>query len=101
MSHTPSHAYGRALDALAAAVRDAHAIAALLEYAAGVLRSGRPADLDGPPLDQIPGGARVLAVLARRDRALVEAERVWEGLASSVREGLQAPGELLEEARCA
>jgi hypothetical protein len=75
-----SHAYGRALDALVAAVRDAHALAALLEEAASVLRSGRPADLGGPPLDQLPADARVLAVLARRDRALAEAERVWEGL---------------------
>jgi hypothetical protein len=100
MSRTPSTAYARALDALAGAVREAHALAELLEHAAALLR-GRPSSPETPPLDECPGAARVLAVLARRDRALAEAERVWEGLASSVQEGLQPPGELLEEAGCA
>jgi hypothetical protein len=56
---------------------------------------------DGPPLDFVPGGARVLAVLGRLDRAMADAERVWDGLDPSLREGLQPPGELLEEAGCA
>jgi hypothetical protein len=45
-----------------------------------------------------PGGACVLAVLGRLDRALADAERVWDGLEPFLREGLQPPGELLEEA---
>jgi hypothetical protein len=100
MSHTLPPAYSRALDALAGAVRDAHALADLLEYAAGVLR-GRAPDLDGPPLDLCPGSGRILAVLGRRDRALAEAERAWDALLPSIREELQPPGELLELACCA
>jgi hypothetical protein len=88
------------LTSLADAVREAHALAELLEYAAGLLR-GRAADPDGPPLDLCPGGGRVLAVLARRDRSLAEAERAWDGLTPSVREGLPPPGEFLEESGCA
>lgn len=99
MSRTPPPSYARALGALADAVREAHALAELLEYAAALLRD-RPADLDGPPLDLCPGGARVLAVLGRRDRALDAAERVWANLHPTVREGLQPPGELLEAAEC-
>ncbi len=90
MSSSPPPVYRRALDNLAGAVCEAHALADLLEYAAGLLR-GRPADPEGPPLDLCPGGGRVLAVLARRDRFLAEAERAWDGLAPSVREGLPAP----------
>jgi hypothetical protein len=82
---------------LATACRDAQALADLLEYAAGLLR-GRPADPEGPPLDAVPGSVQVLAVLARRERAVDDAERAWEGLAASVRDGLQPPGELLEKA---
>jgi hypothetical protein len=95
-----SAAYRRALENLAAACREAHSLADLLDYAAALLR-GRPPDPDGPPLDLCPGSARILAVLARQDRALDDAERAWEGLAPSVREGLPPPGELLEEAGCA
>jgi hypothetical protein len=39
-------------------------------------------------------------VLARRDRALADAERVWDGLDPFLHEGLQPPGELLEETGC-
>ncbi len=51
----------------------------LLGYAAAVLR-GRPPDPNGPPLDVCPGGARLLALLGRLERALADAERVWDGL---------------------
>jgi hypothetical protein len=100
VSRTPPSAYGSALDALAAAVHEARSLAEILEYAAGLLR-GRPPDPDDTPLDQCPGGARVLAVLARRDRALADAERAWDALDPSLRPELPAPGELLEEAGCA
>ncbi len=100
MSASPPPVYHRALAALAEAVHEAHALADLLEYAAGLLR-GRAADPEGPPLDLCPGGGRILALLARRDRSLAEAERAWDGLAPSVREGLTPPGEFLEEAGCA
>jgi hypothetical protein len=43
----------------------------------------------------------VLAVLGCLGRALADAERVWDGLDPYLREGLQPPGELLEEAGCA
>jgi hypothetical protein len=101
-SYVPHHAlsYARALDALAASIRDAHALAEMLEYAAALLR-GKTPDTDGPPLDFVPGGARVLAVLGRLDRALAGAERVWGRLDPFLREGLEPPGELLEEAGCA
>jgi hypothetical protein len=62
------HSYRRALDDLASACREVHALADLLEYAVGILR-GRPRDPDGPPLEAGPGCARILAALARRDRA--------------------------------
>jgi hypothetical protein len=55
MSHNPPPAYSRALDALAIVVRDAHALADLLEHAAGVLRGLAP-DLDSPAFDLCPGG---------------------------------------------
>jgi hypothetical protein len=48
----------------------------------------------------VPRGTRLLAVLARRDQALAEAERAWDRLEPDVREGLTAPGDLLEEAVC-
>jgi hypothetical protein len=89
--------YRRAVEDLAAACREAHAVAELLEYAAGLLR-GRHPDPEGPSLDALPGGARVLAVLARRDRAFDAAERTWDGLDPRAREGVPAPGELLEDA---
>ncbi len=100
MSRTPPTSYARALETLAATVRDADALAELLEYAAAQIR-GRPTDPDGPPLDICPCGARVLVVLGRLDRALADAERVWDGLEPFLREGLQPPGELLEAAECA
>jgi hypothetical protein len=78
--------YRRALEDLAAACREAHALADLLEYAAGVLR-GRALDPEGPSLDAVPGSARLLALLPRRSRNLDAAERAWEGLAASPREG--------------
>jgi hypothetical protein len=77
MSRTPPPAYSRALDALAGAVRDAHALAELLEYAAALLR-GKPPAPDGPLLDLVPGG-RVLAGLGRRDWAQADAEPARRG----------------------
>jgi hypothetical protein len=94
-----SAAYHRSLEALAAACREAHTLADLLDYAASLLR-GRPPEPDGPPLDLCPGSVRILAALARRDRAMDDAERAWEALAPAVRDGLPPPGELLQEAGC-
>jgi serine/threonine protein kinase len=61
----------------------------VLDYAASLLR-GRPPNPEGPPLDLCPGAARILAILARRDRALDDGERAWEVLATATREGLSS-----------
>jgi hypothetical protein len=90
-------AYRRALEDLAAVCTEARALAELLEYAARLLRGGK-ADPEGPPLDAVPPGSRIVALLARWDRSLDAASRVWDSLPAAVREGLLPPADMLKAA---
>jgi hypothetical protein len=85
-------AYLAALDEWSASVRNAHALAELLDYFAGQLRGARP-DLDGPPLESCPSPFQVRRALARRDRALLAVEAEWERLPGEWKESLPPPGE--------
>ena len=89
-------AYRAALEGLAEAVREAHALADVLDHFARQLRGARP-DPEGLPPEGCPVPSWVRRALERRDRALDEAWRVWEGLPGEAREGLPSPDDLLEE----
>jgi hypothetical protein len=89
-------AYRTALEGLAEAVREAHALADVLEHFARQLRGLRP-NPEGLPPEGCPVPSWVRRALERRERALAEAVRVYEGLPNSAREGLLPPEELLQE----
>jgi hypothetical protein len=85
-----------ALEDLAAACREARALADVLEYAAGLLRGRRP-DLGEFPPDLFAAAGRLRQALARLDRARDAARDAWDALAPGDRDGLPSPDELLEE----
>ena|SRR6516162_3345022 len=87
-------AYRAALEELADALREAHALADVLEYFASQLRGARP-HTEGPPLDACPQPARVRRALERRDLAWDEAVRLYDMLPAEAREGLTPPDEML------
>jgi hypothetical protein len=88
--------YRLALDALADAVRDAAALAEVLDQFAGVLRGKRPG-LEGPPVELYPTPYRVRQALERVDAALDHALDTWDRLSAELREGLPRPRELMED----
>src|SRR4051812_24127659 len=89
-------AYCAAVEELADSVREAHALANLLDHFARQLRGARP-DPDGPPPEGYPVPSGVRRALERRERALAQAVHVYEGLPDYAREGLLPPEELLQE----
>ena len=88
--------YRAALEGLADATRDARALADVMAFFAGQLR-GAPADLDGPPLTDLPTRSAVLAALRRIDQARSRLEREWQRLSEDEREALPSPDALAAE----
>jgi hypothetical protein len=89
-------AYRVALEDLAAACREARALADVLEYAAGVLR-GRSPDPEESPADLFAAAGRLRQALLRLDRARWAARDAWDAMPAADRDGLPSPDELLEE----
>ena len=87
-------AYRAALEELADALREAHALADALNHFAAQLRGARPHP-EGLPLDACPSPGRVRRALERRDRAHDEAGRLYGLLPAEVREGLTPPEDML------
>jgi hypothetical protein len=69
-------AYRVALEELAAACREACALADVLDYAAGLLR-GRPSDPEESPADLFATAGRLRQALGRLDRARWAARDAW------------------------
>jgi hypothetical protein len=89
-------AYRVALEELAAACREACALADVLDYAAGLLR-GRSSDPEESPADLFAAAGRLRQSLLRLDRARWAARDAWDAMPAADREGLPSPDELLEE----
>jgi hypothetical protein len=87
--------YQAALDELGVTVREARALAELLDQFAGLFR-GKQSSTEGPPVEAFPTPAEVRRALDRRQRAMEAAEREWERLPSDLCECWPRPGELLE-----
>jgi hypothetical protein len=88
-------AYRQALEDFAAACRDAHTLADLLEYIAGLLR-GRPAEGEMPARDLAERTREVRRLLERVARARESVRAAWADLSPAEREGAPTPEELLE-----
>ena len=78
------------------ALHDARALADVMAFFAGQLRGG-PADLDGPPLTDLPTRSGVLAALRRLPGARSRLEREWEKLSDDERGSLLSPDALGDE----
>jgi hypothetical protein len=87
--------YQAAVHELGVTVRQALALAEVLDYFAGLLR-GRDRDPEGPPVEAYPPPSEIRLALDRRWQALRAAELAWELLPPDLRECWPRPGELLE-----
>ena len=75
------------MERLAEAVRDAEAVAEVLDYFADILRGRRP-DPDGPALEQFPSAGQVRRAFDRRTDCLAAAEEAWHRLSHDEKEHL-------------
>ena len=89
--------YRSALEGLADTVREAHALAAVLEHVAALLR-GRPPDPEGPGLYLYPSIWQVRRAQQSRDIAVEAARAAWAALPAEAQEGAPSPEEAAEAA---
>ena len=78
------------------ALRDGRRLAEVMGFFVGQLL-GEGADLDGPPLTDLPTRSGVLAAPRRIDQARSRLEREWHRLSDDDREALPSPDALADE----